>query len=143
MNIFAFIPARSGSERIKDKNIYNLNGHPLLAYTIFTSAKAKIFKEIICITDSETYSSIAKKYGASVPGLRPKSISTSTSHDYLWVDWALKKLSDKINDNDLIFILRPTSPLRTTNTLKRALNQFLEYKDVDSLRAVEVCKQIY
>ena len=68
----ALIPARSGSKRIKDKNILKINGHPLLAYTIRVALNCKIFDRIVCVTDSKKYAKIAEKYGAEVPVLRPR-----------------------------------------------------------------------
>mgnify|MGYP006156513859 CR=1 FL=1 len=57
----ALIPARSGSKRIKDKNILKINGHPLLAYTIKAAIQCKLFNKVICVTDSKKYAKIAKK----------------------------------------------------------------------------------
>ena len=70
--LIALIPARFGSERIKDKNIINLFGHPLIAYAINAAIKTKIFDKILVSTDSLKYKKIAEKYGAEIPFLRPK-----------------------------------------------------------------------
>ena len=56
----ALIPARSGSKRIKDKNIKLLNGHPLIAYTIRAAIDSKIFDAVVCVTDSKKYKKIAE-----------------------------------------------------------------------------------
>ena len=72
LKLIALIPARSGSQRIKNKNIYNLNNKPLIAYSIKSALKSKIFDRIIVSTDSLKYAKIAKRYGADVL-LRPKS----------------------------------------------------------------------
>ena len=136
----ALIPARSGSKRIKDKNILKINGHPLLAYTIKVAINCKLFDRIVCVTDSREYAKIAEKYGAEVPLLRPKNISHSKSPDIEWVTWIMKILNQK-NKYDIFSILRPTSPLRTIKTIKSAWNKFTKNKKYDSLRAVEKCKQ--
>ena len=65
--IIALIPARSGSERLKNKNILNFFGHPLLAYTIYSAKKSNLFDKILVSTDSKKYAEIAKSYGAEVP----------------------------------------------------------------------------
>ena len=70
----ALIPARRGSERIKNKNIKKLNGRPLISYSIKLAQDAKIFDKIYVLTDSKIYSKIAKSYGADVPFLRKKKI---------------------------------------------------------------------
>ena len=136
----ALIPARSGSKRIKDKNILKINGHPLLAYTIKVAINCKLFDRIVCVTDSRKYAKIAEKYGAEVPLLRPKNISHSKSPDIEWVTWIMKILN-KENKYDIFSILRPTSPLRTVKMIKSAWNKFIKNKKCDSLRAIEKCKQ--
>ena len=136
----ALIPARSGSKRIKDKNILKVNGHPLLAYTIRLAINCKIFDRIICVTDSKKYAKIARKYGAEVPLIRPKNISHAKSPDIEWVTWIMKILNKKENYH-IFSILRPTSPLRTVKMIKTAWNKFIKNKNCDSLRAVEKCRQ--
>lgn len=137
----ALIPARSGSERIKNKNIVELSGHPLLAYTIRAAIESNVFKSVVCVTDSQEYAEIAEYYGAEVPVLRPREISTSTSPDIHWVQWILYALSEMKRDFKIFSILRPTSPFRKSITITRAMETFLNSIDADSLRAVELCKQ--
>ena len=76
-NNFAIIPARSGSKGIKNKNIKDFGGYPLLAWTIKICKKCKSIDRIILSTDSEEYQKLAIKYGAEAPFLRPKRISSS------------------------------------------------------------------
>lgn len=141
MKKVAFIPARSGSKRIPHKNIKLLNNHPLIAYAIRSALDSKIFNDVICITDSEEYAEIALSYGASVPFLRPEGISKDASPDIEWVSWILEKLKHNDMHYDIFSILRPTSPFRNANTIKRAWDQFIKNEKVDSLRAVEKCSQ--
>lgn len=137
----ALIPARSGSKRIKHKNIRLLGGHPLLAYTIWSATKSDIFDKIVCVTDDQKYADIAKQYGACVPLLRPKLISGDYSPDIEWVKWILRELSVQGQNFDIFSILRPTSPFRTKDTIIRGWNAFNEDPTADSLRAVQPCKQ--
>ena len=137
--IVALIPARSGSRRIKNKNIKNLKSHPLIAYTIRAAIKSKVFDEVLCITDSLKYKKIAQKYGAKVPFLRSKKISKEKSPDIEWVMWAINKINKK-NEFKIFSILRPTNPLRDETTIKRAFKKFFNNK-CDSLRAVDLCNQ--
>lgn len=139
--IVALIPARSGSKRVTDKNIRNLNGHPLIAYTINSAIESGVFDAVICSTDSVEYAEIAKYYGAEVPALRPQNISGDGSPDIEWVDWILNLLHSEGRIFDAFSILRPTSPFRMPETIRRAWNYFLLEGDADSLRAVEKCKQ--
>lgn len=138
--IIALIPARSGSERIKNKNIIDFLGKPLIFYAINSAIKSSIFNKIVVSTDSSKYAKIAKKYGAEVPFLRPKKISKSSSSDYEWVKFTLDQLAKKKQFFSHFFILRPTSPLRTEKTILRAWQVFNNVK-TDSLRAVEEVKQ--
>lgn len=137
----AFIPARSGSKRIPDKNIKLLNGHPLIAYSIRAAIDSKVFDSVICATDSKEYAEIAKYYGADVPFLRPKAISGDKSPDIEWVRLMLSLLAETKKNYDVFSILRPTSPFRLAKTIKKAWNIFNNDLNADSLRAVEKCKQ--
>lgn len=73
------IPARSGSQRIKDKNIVDVCGLPLMAYTILLAKQLKGIDHVIVNTDSEHYAAIAREFGAETPFLRPKELATSTA----------------------------------------------------------------
>lgn len=134
----ALIPARSGSKRIKNKNIKILGSHPLIAYTISVARSSNLYSDVVVSTDSEEIASVAQKYGASVPFLRPKEYATDTSPDIQWVQHALRNLSS-ISTNDCFSILRPTSPFRTIEMLKKAMKLFQSNPTADSLRAVELC----
>lgn len=141
MNIVALIPARSGSKRIRDKNIRILSGHPLIAYTISAALNSEVFSSVIVSTDSEKYANIAQYYGAKVPFLRSASISGEFSPDIEWVESVLLNLKKKGQSYDCFSILRPTSPFRKTETIQRAWHEFISEEGIDSLRAVERCKQ--
>ncbi len=141
MRKVAFIPARAGSKRIKDKNIRALQGHPLIAYSIQSAIVSGIFDAVIVSTDSERYRAIAEHYGAEVPFLRPDDIAGEKSPDIEWVAYTLKRLADGGNDYDIFSILRPTSPFRKAETIRRAWQEFERSGRADSLRAVELCKQ--
>lgn len=137
----ALIPARQGSKRVPNKNIRNIGGHPLLAYTIRAAVDSGIFTEVIVSTDSETYAAIARHYGATVPFLRPPEFSGDASPDVEWIEHTLTRLRGEGKEFDCFSILRPTSPFRLPETIRRAWNEFHSTGAVDSLRAVEKCKQ--
>jgi CMP-N,N'-diacetyllegionaminic acid synthase len=137
----AFIPARSGSKRVPNKNIKLLGGHPMLAYTIQAAVDSGIFDAVICATDSEQYADIARHYGAEVPFLRSAAISGDKSPDVEWVVWMLDMLKQQGRNYDIFSILRPTSPFRLPETIRRAWLLFNQNPSADSLRAVEKCKQ--
>jgi len=141
MRSIAFIPARSGSKRLLNKNIKILNGHPLLAYTVRAAIDSGVFDDVICATDSEQYADIARHYGAEVPFIRPLELSGDKSPDIEWVVWALNALKDMGRSYDAFSILRPTSPFRQPRTIRRAWFEFSKEPGADSLRAIQKCKQ--
>jgi CMP-N,N'-diacetyllegionaminic acid synthase len=140
-SIVALIPARSGSKRVPGKNIHPLAGHPLIAYSISAVRQSGIFSSVIVSTDSEEYARVARKYGAEVPFLRPVEISGDLALDIEWVDYTLKRLKQTGVTFDCFSILRPTSPFRLPETIQRAWQEFLAEEGIDSLRAVEKCKE--
>jgi len=140
-SIVALIPARAGSTRVLDKNVRELDGHPLIAYTISAALQSGVFESVIVSTDSESYADLARKYGAEVPFMRPAEYAGGVSPDIEWVEFTLKRLGDEGRNYDCFSILRPTSPFRQGETIKRAWEQFLGDQGVDSLRAVEKCQQ--
>ena len=131
------IPARAGSQRVPRKNLLELGGHPLIAYSIGAAREAGIFEAVVVSTDSEEVADVAERYGAEVPGLRPESLATATSPD---IDWVLEAMSGR--KEDVFAIVRPTSPFRTGATIRRAHERLLELGDrADSIRAVERVRQ--
>jgi N-acylneuraminate cytidylyltransferase len=134
----ALIPARAGSARVPGKNVRFLAGHPLFAYTVAAARASGVFDRIVCSTDSEVIRKIALHYGAEAPFLRPAELATAVSPDIEWIKHALAQLDGAY---DCFSILRPTSPFRSAETIRRAWRQFCEARGIDSLRAVELCRQ--
>jgi N-acylneuraminate cytidylyltransferase len=140
-SVVALIPARAGSKRVPHKNVRRLGGHPMIAYTIAAAKASGVFASVIVSTDDEKYAAIARHYGADVPFLRPREIAGETSPDIEWVVQTLRGLAAAGRAYDCFSILRPTSPFRKPETIRRAWELFLAQDGVDSLRAVEKCKQ--
>jgi len=140
-SIVALIPARAGSKRVSDKNIRPLAGHPVIAYTIAAALQSEIFAAVIVSTDSPRYAEIARYYGAEVPFLRPAEFAGDLSPDIEWVEYTLERLRNAGRSYDCFSILRPTSPFRLPETIQRAWGEFAAEEGVDSLRAVEKCRQ--
>jgi len=140
-SIVGFVPARSGSKRIPGKNIRFLCGHPLLAYTVAAALDSEIFDAVILSTESDEIAQVGAYYGAEVPFLRPVEYAEDLSPDVDWLDYTARRLSDDGRKWDAFSILRPTSPLRTSDTIRRAWKQFSPDTTADSLRAVELCTQ--
>jgi CMP-N-acetylneuraminic acid synthetase len=118
-----------------------LGRHPIIAYTIRSAIDSGIFSDIIVSTDSEKYADIARYYGAKVPFLRPSEYAGDLSPDIEWIAYTLKRLKDEGKEYNCFSILRPTSPFRLPETIRRAWNTFRQEECVDSLRAVEKCHE--
>ncbi|MFC3847144.1 cytidylyltransferase domain-containing protein [Helicobacter baculiformis] len=121
--VLAYIPARSGSKGVKDKNIRPFKGLPLMAHTILSALQAGIFSEVLVSTDSPQYQKIAIQYGASVPFLRSKINSSDTAPTLFGVLEALERYRV---DFEHVVILQPTSPLRDAQDIQAAYALFLE-----------------
>lgn len=139
--VIALIPARAGSKRLPHKNIKLLAGHPLIAYSVSAARDSGVFERVILATDSEEYADVGMKYGAEVPFLRPAATAGDRSPDIEWVTFVLEQLFKGGQRYDCFSILRPTSPFRKAETIRRAWAQFSADGNADSLRAVEKCSQ--
>lgn len=111
MSVVALIGARAGSS-IKDKNIRELAGYPVLAYSIRAALKARYVHRVIVSTDSEEYAEIARFYGAECPFLRPPELATSSATDYGYIRHCIEYLEHESEVPDMIVQLRPTTPIR-------------------------------
>lgn len=134
----AFVPARSGSERVPHKNVRPLAGHPLLAYAVETALQSGVFARVVVSTDSEEIAEVARWYGADVPFLRPAGYATSTSPDIEWLAYTVEQLDERY---DLFALIRATNPFRGPDAVRRGFDQLLATPEADSVRAVELVKQ--
>jgi len=133
MKIIALIPARGGSKRVPGKNVRPLGGHPLLFYTIAAAQESGIFSGIYVSSDDPRICYMAELRGAT-PVPRPPEYATDTSPDIEWIDHFFRITGV---DADAFAILRPTSPFRSAETIRRAWAEFQEKQPCDSIRAVE------
>ena len=115
----AVIPARSGSKRLKNKNILNFNGHPMISWSIKLALKTKLFDHVVVSTNSEKIAHISKKYGAITPFIRCKKLS----NDYTPI---IDVISDTVAQLEMINILAdnvcciyPCSPLVEVADIKK------------------------
>jgi len=113
----------------------------LIGYSISAALQSGIFRDVIVSTDSEQYADIARYYGADVPFLRPRALAGDASPDIEWLAYTLDRLRRAGRDYDCFSILRPTSPFRLPETIRRAWQEFRTEDGIDSLRAVEKCSQ--
>lgn len=137
MRILAFIPARSGSKGLKDKNIKEMCGKPLVAHTIQAAIDSGIFDCVHVSTDSEHYADISKSYGADVPFLRTPELSDDQASSWDAVKFTLEQYKKRGIEFDMVGLLQPTSPLRTGDDIKGAYQFFLE-KNANAV--ISVCE---
>ncbi len=124
MKELVIIPARAGSQRIKNKNIKKLNGKPLVEYSI-DHAKSIFDNNKICVTtDCTKIKNIALQKGLNVPFLRPKELSSDTSPTQDAIMHAIDWYEKNQYIPDVVILLQPTSPLRDINDIKKAMEIF-------------------
>ena len=124
------IPARSGSKRVKNKNIKLFNGKPIISYAIQLAKASGLFKRIVVSTDSHRISKIAKKYGAEVPFLRSKKLANDfTSTTEVLID-CIEKISSQATKYH--FCLYPTTTLLSKKDLINSLKK-IKKNDFDHL----------
>lgn len=136
MNICTIITARGGSKGIPRKNIKNLNGKPVLAYSIEPSVASEFIKKTYVTTEDEEISEISKKFNAEVIE-RPQELAKDTSSSVDVILHALDYLEEKDSLPEFFVLLQPTSPLRTTEDIENSIDLFINNK-CDAL--ISVCE---
>ncbi|MFX1483471.1 MAG: cytidylyltransferase domain-containing protein [Promethearchaeota archaeon] len=141
MRILGTICARGGSKGVKNKNIRELDGKPLIYYTINTLREWGKADRIVCSTDSPEIAKLANKYGAETPFLRPKDLASDTAPKIPVIKHALHYCENEEGVNyDVVVDLDPTSPIRTTSDIDGALQNFID-KKADVLYSVTEAKK--
>ncbi|MDR3627007.1 MAG: acylneuraminate cytidylyltransferase family protein [Ignavibacteriaceae bacterium] len=134
--IISIIPARGGSKGLPKKNILQLNGKPLIAWTIEKALQSKYIDRIFVSTDSEEIAGIAEKFGCNVPFLRPEEFARDSSPSSEAIIHALdcfEKLGERF---DYIALLEPTSPLRKMNDIDLSIKKIINNENADCLVSV-------
>lgn len=127
MDILGIIPARGGSKGIPHKNIINVQGKPLINYTIEPALEAKrqgIISELVVSTDDEEIAEISRKAGAAVPFIRPDYLSNDTAKSVDVMIHAYEFYKNNGRYFDAIMLLQPTAPLRNLDDIKGAVRLF-------------------
>ncbi len=140
MKTVAFIPARSGSKGVPNKNIKLISGKPLIAWSIEQARASKLVDEIYVSTNCSRIAAISKNYGAKVPFLRPKNISTDESTTESAVEHFCSFLDREEFDYENILLIQCTSPIRAIDRFDNAIRDFYERR-LDSLVSVSTKQQ--
>ncbi|HBX50595.1 MAG: CMP-N-acetlyneuraminic acid synthetase [Bacteroidetes bacterium GWF2_33_38] len=131
--ILAIITARAGSKRLPNKNIKNLAGKPLIAWSIEAALSSKYIDKTIVSTDSNEIKKISESYGASVPFIRPTELASDTSDSISVLKHAIDFFQ---NEYKYIVLLQPTSPLRSVDDINAAI----EMLNNDTKSVISVCE---
>lgn len=129
MSLLALIPARGGSKGLPRKNIRNLLGKPLIAWSIEAALNSKVVDRLIVSTDDKEISNVAKFWGAEVPFIRPAELAQDNSTTFSVIEHALNWLEhEQKYVPDHLVLLEPTSPLRDATDVERAFDQLKQSK---------------
>jgi CMP-N-acetylneuraminic acid synthetase len=123
LDIFAFIPARSGSKGLVNKNIANLHGLPVIAYSVLAASKCKQITEVFFSSDSEEYLGIAEKYGASLHKRSDLNSSSNASMLNVIKEFDKYYLSLK-GGSPTYLVMYPTYPLRSASHLTKIIDHY-------------------
>ncbi|OEU69518.1 MAG: hypothetical protein BA863_14455 [Desulfovibrio sp. S3730MH75] len=136
--VLAIIPARGGSKGIPRKNIVDLCGKPLIAYSILAARHAELIDRVIVSTEDEEIAEIAKAWGAEVPFLRPKELAADTSGIGEAISYTVSRLGGTSSTRAYVH-LYPTSPFRTPDFLDEMLRILYKgYSSVSTVKEVSV-----
>lgn len=135
-SILALIPARGGSKGIPRKNIVDLCGRPLIAWSIEvarTLLDLGSIRRAIVTTDDEEIAAIARRCGGDVPFLRPAEMASDTARSLDYVLHALDWLAERGEHFEAVLLLQPTSPQRDATAIANAIDAFLAQEKAQSL----------
>lgn len=140
MSTIAFIPAKGDSKRVPRKNLRAMLGKPLVVWTIEAAKNSRKIDRVLVSTPDEEIAEMAKEYGAEVPFLEPKEISATGGN----IEGAMLHALEWLKKNegyvpDAMVLLQTTNPLRRSEDLDRAIEQF-EKSGADS--TITVCKAL-
>lgn len=134
-SFLAVIPARGGSKRLPGKNIAELNGKPLIAWTIEAALNSANVTETVVSTDDPKIVEVARRYGANVPFVRPDDLATDSTPTFDVIKHALEFYASIGKKYDFLILLQPTSPLRSASHIDDAVH-LLKVKGADAIVSV-------
>ncbi len=133
-SILGIIPARGGSRGLPGKNIRQICGMPLIAWTVKQALSSRYLDSVIVSTDDHEIADISEKYGAEVPFLRPEKLAGDCTPMIDVILHAVDFYKNKGMTFDCIALLEPTSPLRKIDDIDRAIEKLIRHEaEADSL----------
>ena len=141
-DVLALIPARGGSKGIPRKNVIEMAGKPLIAWSILQARQCERITRVVVSTDDREIASVAKHWGAEVPFLRPAEYAQDLSPDIDTFRHALESLArSESYEPEMVVHLRPTGPVRLVAHIDAAVDLLAEHPDADAVRSVSVAHQ--
>lgn len=125
MKVLGLVTARGGSKGLPGKNIRDLCGKPLIAWTIDAAKTAGVLDAIVVSTDDPVIATVAEQFGAEVPFLRPELLAGDSASSIDVVLHALDTLAARGREFDLVVLLEPTSPLREPSDIEQGVTQLV------------------
>jgi CMP-N-acetylneuraminic acid synthetase len=134
-NFLAIIPARGGSKRLPRKNVLELAGKPLIAWTIEAGLQSKYIDRVVVSTDDAEIAQVARRYGADVPFMRPEHLAKDDSASVDVLKFTLRELEKHAERYRYVVLLQPTSPLRNAAHIDAAI-ELLRDRQADAVASV-------
>lgn len=141
-DVLALIPARGGSKSVPRKNLLQVAGKPLIAYSIGHALSTRSVTRTIVSTDDAEIGKVAQAFGAEFPFYRPAEFASDFATDYDVFRHALEWLAEEEDYlPELVVHLRPTGPVRDVALIERAISLMLKHPEADALRSVGLAEQ--
>lgn len=140
--VLALIPARGGSKSIPRKNLIEIAGKPLIAWSILHALESARISRVVVSTDDAEIAAVAEKWGAEVPFLRPSEYAEDLSPDIDVVRHALDFLErNEAYEPNMVVHLRPTGPVRHVADIDAAIELLAGHPEADAVRSVSLVRQ--
>jgi len=139
LRVLAIVPARGGSKGLPRKNVLDLGGRPLLAWTLAAAQASRYLDRCVVSTDDEEIAAVARAHGGDVPFIRPAELATDAASAQDVLEHALRQLPGF----GIVVILQPTSPLRSSNDIDGAIETLQEHHAPSCVSVVEPGKSPY
>jgi CMP-N,N'-diacetyllegionaminic acid synthase len=138
MKVLFLIPARGGSKGLPGKNKILFGGKPLLAWSIEAAQNSMVKGDVIVSTDDEEIAALAKEFGAEIPFMRPKHLSTDDASAMHVIFHVLDEQEKRGFQYDVVVLLQPTSPLRSSADIQNGISLISDH--IDAVVGVSVCE---
>lgn len=123
-NFLCVIPARGGSKRLPRKNVQEIDGKPMISYSIEAALDSDLFDDVYVATDDDEIKTVAREYGATVPYLMPNEICGDQVPSHQPAQHLAESLTSEGQTYESLVLLQPTSPLRTSGDILDGVEKY-------------------